>query len=185
MGAKFVKFLVSAESDIGSGYLRWTKPDEGDAYTTFDGAIQIDTHWLPDDPTKWTPALLIQAAGLFVHEGVESYYDLGLGIKTQASQHMDYVAQYFAGQVKTELGQASNIQTVGNVAYGLSFAQWRARDGQNYASEPVNQSEVTQCWGQLLAFLVQRSDVYDNAMGLTTDMLTSPRLPGPPIVSTT
>jgi RHS repeat-associated protein len=182
-GAKFVKFFLSAASYrfLGDSYITWTKPDQGDAYTNWNGTIQVNPNQLPCDPGKCTDAQLLTAAGLLVHEGVESYYDLGLGIVTQASQHMDYVAQYYAGKVKTELGTVSDVTSndINNVAFGLSFDEWTKGDGRNYKSEPVNQPEVTEGWGQVLAFLARSNLDLDNAMGLTTDLLTSPMLPRP------
>ena len=183
-GTEFVEFLLSAARVLGDAYIAWTKPDKGSAYTTFFGTIQLNPALLPGSPQSWTKAQLLNAAGALVHEGVESYYDLADGIRSQASQHMDYVAQYFAGKVKTELAQAYHLGDAGSSAYGLSFDEWYAVEGSsNYASEPVNQPEVTDSWGQRWAALASLPGVglYDNAMGLSLDMLTSPRLPGPPL----
>ena len=179
-GTEFVEFLLSAARFFGGDlYIAWDYGVSGGAYTTFAGLIQLAPDLLPKD---YTTSDLIRAAGALVHEGVESYYALAYGIRSQASQHMDYVAQWFSGEVKGELlAENGGGAMIGGSAYGQTFKKWQASlDGQRYAScsngggcEPENQPELTTPLGLLGSHVAQFLGYgpYNNAMGLTPDML--------------
>jgi hypothetical protein len=87
---------------------------------------------------KQAGGLQVEAAGL-VHEAVESYYAIKYGLRTFASTHMDYVAQWYAGEYDEEAGNpASNILNGDpyHGAFRLTYQQWaQSNDFNNYNSE--------------------------------------------------
>ena len=195
-GTKFVEFLLSAaryfasSDDVGGtdGYITWSG---GGGYTDSSGTIRLGSDLLANaqDPSDVSTDDLINAAGALVHEGVESFFALAYGIRSQGSQHMDYVAQWYSGEVKSELlNENGGGPMIGGSAYGQTFKQWQASpDGQLYAScgngglcEPENQPEVTSVVGYIGSHVAQflGGGQFSNAMGLSPDMLTRWRVDG-------
>jgi hypothetical protein len=79
-----------------------------------------------------------------VHESVESYFDVGEGIRGMGTRHADYVAQWFNGKFARELHAIPYYHAQDpfsdNSAYGLSYDAWLndTEDGRRYQSNPEN-----------------------------------------------
>jgi RHS repeat-associated protein len=125
IGQKLLGFLLQAGEAVGSSYVTWANLGScavscEAGYTNGAGFIQLNTAF-KDDPAA--------AATVLVHEAVESYYAIEDGIRTFASQQMDYVAQWFAGEFEVQsnkagVGQPYKPTNDGHFgAYGLSFDQ--------------------------------------------------------------
>lgn len=182
---KFLVFLLAVGAQIGDYYISWEKG--GCTCVDMWGNIHLDTTQLPDlsDPNVLTDdpnalADIIGYAGGLIHEAVESYYSIADGIQSYASLHMDYTAQWFAGEARLEMATTLGIDmsnVPGTDSYRESYADWvNSPDGQAYVSlgEKPNQPEVTDSWGRRLSSL--DSDPYwqgFDAMGLTESMLTA------------
>ena len=187
VGIQFLQFLLAVGKRMGGDtYISWGLAGSALAYTNFDGTIELNPAMLTayGNDAKGLTEGLISAAGALVHEAVESYYAIEDNVRSQASQHMDYVAEWFAGEVKEQLAGRFNVSMPGGSAYLLTFAQWQASgDGQAYASEPVNQPEVSGLLNTVIAQVAGNQLFGDppdvpNAMGLSLDMLTALGLPG-------
>lgn len=114
------------------------------------GFIQLNSYY-EDDPTD--------AAALLVHEATESYYAIEDGIRTFASQQMDYLAQWFKGEFEVQSNNASLTPPFtptndGNYeAYGLTFEQWtKTSDFKAYSGQAPFQLEVQAGTGILPGF---------------------------------
>jgi hypothetical protein len=86
-------------------------------------------------------------AGILVHEAVESYFEIGEGIRDMGTRHADYVAQWFNGKFERELhtlpyyhAQDPFYMPTENSAYGLTSGVWlkSTSDGQLYLGNPAN-----------------------------------------------
>jgi len=183
-GLKFLDFLITAGLIYGGDdYIVWG--NDG-TYATAFGRIHLDRSILGPSgasPIKQFDAL-IGAAGGLIHEAVESFFALNDGLVFPASQHMDYVAQWFAGLVRRQLADAFKDNGVffrdipGADSYGQSFADWAASlDGQLYSGQDRDQGDLTNPFAQLIGFALA-DPIYPNDMGLTTNMLTAPNLGG-------
>jgi hypothetical protein len=143
IGMKILNWILSIGKTLGDKFISWDlyhKDDPG-GFTDFGGIIHLNPTFSYNS-----------AAAILIHEGVESYYAIQHGVRTQASQQMDYLAERFAGMYESQSrgkyaygvdngsdGGASDFYG----AYGLSFTQWRATiDGERYASQPLVQAEV-------------------------------------------
>jgi RHS repeat-associated protein len=180
LGALFVAFFMYAAQSMTPGYyIRWDDNHPGQAYTNWDGSIQISPSMLPynqDYDGDYTPGDLFNAATALVHEGVESFFALAYNVRSKASQHLDYVADYFAGKVASQLDPKDPTSWG---SYGLTFADWDRIAGPNYTSqgEPVDQPEVTDRVGSIWPRLASiGSAPYPNGMGLSPGMLTAATL---------
>jgi RHS repeat-associated protein len=126
IGWEFLPFILAMGKALGDAYITWTGKN-GPAYTTGGGLITIDPNL--DGWVRKTNAL--------VHEIVESYYAIVNGVRAPASQRMDYVAQWFAGEFQYESSlyvTPTNGKNYG--AYGLPFTQWtKTGDFSNYSSQ--------------------------------------------------
>ena len=186
-GAEFVEYLLAeAERLGGDNFIKWdeTDPTAG-AYTDFFGNI----HMNPTIISAGGLAGVTEAAGALTHEAVESYFAIAKGIRFQASQHMDYVAEWFAGQVKNQINealgldlQATNPSILAQSAYNMDFNTWQGTpDGQYYSSKNSPSYENPTEWDEsgLGADAVARLASDPNApnpMGLSIAMLSSPGL---------
>lgn len=155
IGEAFLKFLLVVGYLIGGDrYIQWADLPGGEyGYTDSFGYIQLKKGL--DVAT---------AAATLIHEAVESLYAIVYGIRGQASQHMDYVAEWFAGEFESQKGGYDKTTTVPGVvdpyygAYGLSFEAWRSsNDGANYSGEPVDQWELTHGGGEFPGWLITSS----------------------------
>lgn len=124
--------------------------------TTFGGLIKID----PNLSGGWK-----DETNALVHEVVESYYAVVYGVRSIASQRMDYIAQWFAGEFQYESNNQSRLwddkKTNGDDwgAYGLSFDAWtKTDDFKNYSSQIPIQPDGSISRGGILPGMVFMDD---------------------------
>jgi hypothetical protein len=127
---------------FGDSFITWRdlRADGNVGETDMGGFIQLDS-------SRHTERMLIRIylAGILVHEAVESYFDVGEGMREIDTRHMDYVAQWYNGKFERELHALPFYHTLdpfympteGN-AYGFTYGAWLngTTDGQLYLGEP-------------------------------------------------
>ena len=141
IGMKILTWILNIGKTLGDSFISWDGQTHGGAgYTDSGGFIHLQDL-----------GNIGSNAGALIHEGVEAYYAIQHGVRSQASQQMDYLAERYTGMFKSQSGRYapdngcedddSNCQFYGS--YGLSFQQWRAtKGGHDYASQPLIQAEV-------------------------------------------
>lgn len=142
IGEALLQFVLAIGRIVGDAYITWVSSGAA-GYTLPSGYIQMSSALSSYD-----------AASGLIHEVVESYYAIEYGIRTQAAQAMDYVAQWFSGEFRSEkVAEDPNASytednsapdgTFRYGAYGFTFRQWEAStDGQLCSGEPAFQWEV-------------------------------------------
>ena len=138
---KILNWILNIGKTLGDKFISWDIQAGGPAgYTDSGGWIHLQNQGTSIN------------ANALIHEGVEAYYAIQYGVRSQASQQMDYLAQRYSGMYKSQSAgmynknngcdsNDENCQFYG--AYGLSFQQWRATaDGKVYAGQPPVQAVV-------------------------------------------
>ncbi len=165
IGRYWLQFILAVGAQLGDTFITWNKKPGAYSYTDPLGYIDMGTIG-----AKWTYG---DAAASLVHEAVESYYAIVYGLRGQASQHMDYVAQWYAGEFEEQsMDYHNSFQddpysggykedtkpltgtadfTSAYAAYGLSFAQWKASNNFAYQDEPETQDTRQIFPGRLFA----------------------------------
>jgi len=126
---------------LGDGFITWRDlgADGHAGENNAGGFIQLNSPLLTRSDAG--PIFL---AGTLVHESVESYFDVGEGIRGMGTRHADYVAQWFNGKFARELHAIPYYHAQDpfsdNSAYGLSYDAWLndTEDGRRYQSNPEN-----------------------------------------------
>jgi hypothetical protein len=191
-GQGVLEYLLAMGAHFGDAFITWRdlRADGNVGETDMGGFIQLDS-------SRHTERILIRIylAGILVHEVVESYFDIGDGLREMDTRHMDYVAQWYNGKFERELHALPFYHTLdpfympteGN-AYGFTYDAWlnRTNDGQLYLGErersDLRRSDrLGRAWppsdwlaeGGGLWFLGQGTAVtpVPNPLGLTTAML--------------
>jgi hypothetical protein len=191
-GQGAVAYLLTMSDRLGEGFITWRDmgKDGNAGENNAGGYIQLNSAMLTRRDLG--PYFL---AGTLVHELVESYFDIGEGIRGMGTRHADYVAQWFAGKFARELhalryydAQDPFYAPSENSAYGLSYSVWLndTEDGQLYENSPENCDlhavdrkgrawPPSDWWAEQGGywFLGQGTDVtpVPNTLGLSTAML--------------
>ena len=192
-GRGAVAYLLTMADQLGEGFITWRDLGKvGNAgENNAGGYIQMNSAMLTRIDIDLGHYFLV---GTLLHETVESYYDIGEGIRDMGTRHADYVAQWFNGKFERELHALPyyNAQDPfwlpsDDNAYGLRYDEWlQTEDGRLYLGNPANSDLRTidrkgHAWApsDWLAerggfwLLGQGTDVtpVPNPVGLTTAML--------------
>jgi hypothetical protein len=142
-GQGVLEYLLAMGAKLGEGFIAWDDLGAHTAGSNNDGGfIQLNSALLKD-PHLGPYAV----AGTLVHESVESYFDVGEGIRQMGTRHADYVAQWFAGRFEAELHAIPYFHAQDpfyfrgeNTSYGYSYSAWLfgTEDGQLYVSSPAD-----------------------------------------------
>jgi hypothetical protein len=140
-GRGALTYLLTLGDRLGPDFISWHDlgADGAAGLNTPGGYIQLNTAMLTRRDLG--PYFL---SGTLVHEAVESYFDIGEGIRDMGARHADYVAQWFNGKFERELHAAPYYAAQDpfylpdeNSAYGLSYVAWlQTEDGQLYVGNP-------------------------------------------------
>lgn len=137
-----LNWILRVGATLGDAFISWDLHSKGaGGYTDFGGLIHLN-------PDEITSAGYAQIAADLVHEGVESYYAIEHGVRTQASVQMDYLAEKYAGEFEFQhgLGYAASTSYKGGHyfgAYRLTLNQWvTTNDAKGYLSQPTIQPEA-------------------------------------------
>jgi hypothetical protein len=142
-GQGALEYLLAMGAHFGDAFISWRdlRADGNVGENSTGGFIQLDS-------ARHTERILIRIylAGILVHEAVESYFDVGEGMRAMDTRHTDYVAQWFNGKFERELHALPDyhaldpyyMPTEGN-AYGFTYDAWlnNTNDGQLYLGEPA------------------------------------------------
>ena len=176
IGWQILNWILSVGAVLGDAFISWdiSKSGEG-GYTDFGGLIHLN----PVDDILDGDTFVTAAADL-VHEGVESYYAIEHGVRTQASVQMDYLAEKYSGEYQYEnefSGGAfgyrdDNCLSENDCYYGaytLSFSQWlKTPEGVTYTSfEPMMNVEAEFGLGIAPGFAFVGSSAYHVGFGYT------------------
>jgi hypothetical protein len=194
-----LEYLLAMGAHFGDTFITWRdlRADGNVGANTTGGFIQLDS-------SRHTERILIQIylAGILLHEAVESYFDVGEGVRQMNTRHADYVGQWFNGKFERELhalpsyhAQDPFYMPTENSAYGLTYDAWlnTTNDGPLYLGEPERGDlrhrdrigrawPPSDWWAELggFWFLGQGTDVtpVPNPLGLTPAMLAADDLSG-------
>jgi hypothetical protein len=191
-GQGLLAYLLAMGSHFGDAFITWRdlRADGLVGKNNAGGFIQLNSAVHTENAE-----VRFFMAGILVHEAVESYFDVGEGLRVMGTRHADYVAQWFNGRFERELHalpfyheQDPFYDQEKNSAYALSYDAWLhgTDDGQAYLGNP-EQSNLQQSdrkgyawppsdwWAEHGGFwaLGQGTDVtpIPNPLGLTPAML--------------
>jgi hypothetical protein len=142
-GQGALQYLLAMGAHFGDAFISWRdlRADGNVGENNTGGFIQLDS-------ARHTERILIRIylAGILVHEAIESYLDVGAGMRDMDTRHTDYVAQWFNGKFERELHALPSyhaldpyyMPTEGN-AYGFTYDAWlnNTNDGLLYLGEPA------------------------------------------------
>jgi hypothetical protein len=191
-GQGAVAYLLTMADRLGEDFITWRdlRAEGLVGKNNAGGFIQLNTamHIENDE-------VIFFMAGILVHEAVESYFDVGEGIREMGTRHADYVAQWFNGKFERELhalpyyrAQDPFYDPKKNSAYDHSYEAWLygTDDGRAYLGNPVQSAlrhsdraghawPPSDWWAEQGGFwaLGQGTDVtpVPNLLGLSTAML--------------
>jgi hypothetical protein len=191
-GQDILEYLRAMGAHFGDAFITWRdlRADGNVGANTTGGFIELDS-------ARHTERILIRIylAGILAHEAVESYFEVGEGIRQMNTRHADYVGQWFNGKFERELHALPYYHALDpfympteNSAYGLTYAAWlhTTNDGPLYLGEPGSGDlrhrdrrgrawPPSDWWAELggFWFLGQGTDVapVPNALGLSPAML--------------
>jgi hypothetical protein len=140
-GQGAVTYLLTMADRLGPDFITWRDLGKmGNAgENNAGGYIQLNTAMLTRRDVG--PYFLV---GTLLHETVESYYDIGEGIRDMGTRHADYVAQWFNGKFERELHALPYYNALDpfylpseDNSYGLTYGAWlKTEDGQLYLGNP-------------------------------------------------
>jgi hypothetical protein len=140
-GRQALAYLLTMADQLGEDFITWQdlSKDSTAGENNVGGYIQLNSAALTRRDAG--PLFL---AGTLVHETVESYFDIGEGLRQMGTRHADYVAQWINGRFERELHALPYYAALDpfylpseNSAYGLSYAAWlKTEDGQLYLGSP-------------------------------------------------
>jgi hypothetical protein len=143
-GRGALMYLLTMGARLGPDFITWRdlSVDGNAGENNAGGYIQLNTGALMRRDLG--PYFL---SGTLVHEAVESYFDIGEGIRDMGARHADYVAQWFNGKFERELhalpfynAQDPFYLPSDDSSYGLSYDVWLygTADGRLYLGSPEN-----------------------------------------------
>jgi hypothetical protein len=191
-GQKTLEYLLAMGAHFGDAFItrRDLRADGLVGKNNTGGFIQLNSAMHIENDV-----VIFFMAGILVHEAVESYFDVGEGIRDMGTRHADYVAEWFNGKLEREPHALPCYHPpdpfydpAKNSAYGLTYDTWLygAYDGRaylgNHEQSDLRRSDrighawpPSDWWAEQGGFWLwgQGTDVtpVPNPLGLTTAML--------------